>query len=671
MRVSLVPSLLYHPYNEQPYADFPLGILSIASVLENCGASVQINDLNISILDGELDYTTDFYTQAADLILANDPEMVGFSSLCTSFLQTLRLAETIRARNPNVFILFGGPNATFVAKSLLTEFTAIVDAVVLGEGERVIDRLAAAWHAGKDLEQVPGLFHKRSPGPPDTLQRPPLITDLDELPQPAWHLYPVSHGLARGYWSGLEIEAGRGCPFSCNFCTTSLFWDRRFRVKSPGHLVGEMIDLRQRYKVDSFSLVHDLLTFKKDWIKSFCSELIQRNCPIQWSMSSRADSLTPDLLDLLAQAGCRTIYYGIESGSSRMQKLTRKNLKMKAVRRIVAMTQAAGIQATASFIMGFPEEEIEDLEKTLDLFCLYKSQERAQLHLLALYPGIPLIKNQDRLHFDIHLPDGALDLHTENDIKLVRTHPKIFLNYYYTDTRINRELLKGIQAYYLATTNYLAHLVAKYALGASLFKLACDWIENTRIRFDPSRLNLMTLEKMGEDIGIFLKRFFAHKGKEDLFDEICRFQRAGYVVRQQVAEVEERYWEHDSTPGVLTLASKLTLRSPVEVLALQYDIPTILESIADGQPVALTPEPVRYMVHLANDRLRYSRLNAYTAEFLALCLRGRTLADISATIGMKTSNSSAATNDDLAATTACLWKAKELVNNGILGTVSP
>jgi radical SAM superfamily enzyme YgiQ (UPF0313 family) len=654
MRVSLVPSLLYHPYSEKAYADFPLGVLTIATVFERRGATVSIPDLNLAILDGHLSYHDRFYEAAADWVLAGGPDVVGFSTLCTSFLQTLRIAEQVRRRAPDTLILLGGPNTTFLAKPVVKELPHIVDAVICGEGEIATNSLITALEAGIPLEGVPGVLTPRWPA--DRGCSPALIEDLDQAPPPAWHLYPVEHGLEKGYWSGIEIEAGRGCPFSCTFCTTSKFWGRRHRVKSAAFLVNEILGLSKRFGVTSFSMVHDLFTCRRSWVEEVCGRFIAAGSPVRFSISARADTLTPALLSQLAAAGCRDIYIGIESGSPRMQLVIRKRLDLESVRQVVAFTQQSGIRATASFMMGFPEEEREDLEPTLELFCLYKIQERAQLHLLALYPGIELVSDFRSLQLDEHLPDGALNLHTSEDLEWVRARPELFLNYYHLETKIDRELLKRIQTYYLSITSYVAHLLAKRYLGLSLFECAVSWLESTSVRFDAARINVETMQELAGDAARHLQARYAERGAQTLFDDICLFQRASRSVleRAQRGMPDPDAW----AGGTL----RLGLLSPIEVIDLTYDIPALVEGLTAKQAPELVSGHFKYVLYMQADRVRFRRLDRTSARFLALCLEGWSLPEVTAELAKDLP----ADAFDLAAPLVCARTAADFLRDGIL-----
>lgn len=665
MRAVLVPSLLYHPYSEKAYADFPLGTLMLASVLEARGWGVRVSDLNLDLLAGRLDYQRHFYDEAAEIILADDPDMVGFSSLCTSYLQAIRMAQAVKRRKPDTFIAFGGPNATFTAEFTLGEFPGLIQAVVKCEGEQVLDLMAEALEDGRDIATVPGVVTALQSGT-SCATHPGLIDDLDTLPDPAWHLYPVAEGLRQGWWSGIEIEAGRGCPFPCTFCTTNLFWNRRYRVKSADRLVSEVLSLQQQFGVDNFSMVHDLFTCRKKWVDEVCETFIARGSTVNWSMSARADTLTPELIEKLGRAGCRDIYFGIETGSARMQQVVKKKLKLDSVREMVGAAQENGVRSTMSFIMGFPEEELDDLEDTLAMFCAYKLKERAQLHLLALYPGIQLVDNLDDLEFDEHVPDGALALHSEDDLELVRAHRGVFLNYYFTKTEIPRQTLKDIQAYFLATTNYLALLTAKRVFGLRLVDIALDWISRTDVTFDPSRMNVEALDAMAQDIAVDLQTIFTRRGEGALFDNICRFHRCVSEVREQAEDFHTLPY---GTERPLSDSARFVATSPIKVLELDRDIPALAEAVTEGRPLDIARQKVRYAVYLNSDRVRTIRLDQVSANFLAMCLEGHALSDTYAPLGRIVTKDASADTGDLSGTVAAMRQADRMVRAGLLQAV--
>ena len=126
-----------------------------------------------------------------------------------------------------------------------------------------------------------------------------------------------------------------------------------------------MDGLNSIYGFNVFKLNHDLFTVNRKKVVEFCHAMLERN--YTWSCSARVDCVDPDLLELMWQAGCRDMYFGIEAGSARMQAISRKRLDLDLVEPTLDITSRLGMRTVTSFITGYPEEEKEDQDSTLNL----------------------------------------------------------------------------------------------------------------------------------------------------------------------------------------------------------------------------------------------------------------------------------------------------------------
>ena len=264
-----------------------------------------------------------------------------------------------------------------------------------------------------------------------------LLQDLDELPWPAYDLHPIRElGL-----TSLRVEAGRGCPFNCTFCSTASFFGRRYRLKSAERLVGELDFLHAAYGIAHFELTHDMFTANKHKVRRFCETVVQRG--YTWSCSARMDCVDSELLVTMHEAGCRSIYYGVETGSARMQKISRKHLDLALVEPILDVTSRVGMKAVVSTITGYPEEKEEDQDATLDLLgtCLVRAADliSLQLHLLTPEPGTELhAEYGDRLEYDGHISDFNFPALQADDSRVMSEHPRLFMNHHYYPTVLPR-----------------------------------------------------------------------------------------------------------------------------------------------------------------------------------------------------------------------------------------
>jgi radical SAM superfamily enzyme YgiQ (UPF0313 family) len=422
-------------------SDLQLGLLSLAAVLRQHGYAVALVDLNR--LPGR-----NLEAAAIDSILATGPDLVGFGSICSSYPQTLRLAHALKRARSSLTLILGGPQASVVDRQTLLAFPA-VDFILRGEADESLPALLAALEQGAARNQIAGLTYRQSRQICRNPNAAPMA-DLDQLPLPAYDLY---EGLDRRSW--LPLEAGRGCPFACRFCSTNDFFRRRFRLKSPHVLADQMSLLARRYGVRDFQLTHDMFTVDRNRVAAFCEELIGRGESLRWRCSARTDCVDEELLALMARAGCTGMFFGIETGSQRLQAVIDKNLDLAESRRVLQAADRLNVETTASLITGYPEETLRDLDETVGFFGEAIRLDRCdpQLHLLSPLAETPLESQyRDRLVYDPIASDisGDAEQLDAGDALLIQTHPDIFPNFYALPCPIERAYLRDLRAFLLA-----------------------------------------------------------------------------------------------------------------------------------------------------------------------------------------------------------------------------
>jgi radical SAM superfamily enzyme YgiQ (UPF0313 family) len=445
-------------YTLQPH----LGLASLAAVAESGGFDAELYDPKLEIAQQALPLDDQLYANIAGRIIGMAPSIIGFTSLGCNFICTVRVAEFIRRLRPEIPILLGGPHATVLDREIMMTFPQI-DVVVRNEGELKLLPLLTSLQAG-DLSQVPGITYRRA-GKVVRNEGEPVIANLDELPVPAYEKYPIEElGLK---W--LRVEAGRGCPFHCTFCSTASFFGRQYRLKSAKRLVNELDLLNARYGIRIFTLSHDLFTVNRKKVLEFCEHVADRQ--YTWKCSARMDCVDVELLQEMARAGCTQIYYGIEAGSQRMQNAVQKRLDLSLVKPILDATERVGMAATTSFITGYPEENNDDQVATLDLVgqCLQprKTTVNVQLHLLTPEPGTRMIQEfGDRLAFDGHISDFNFPSLVPTDSRIMRENPGIFMNHFYYSSILPRQRHVFITSWYQLIYNLggtvLTHFTEAY-----------------------------------------------------------------------------------------------------------------------------------------------------------------------------------------------------------------
>jgi len=384
-----------------------------------------------------------FRELATDRIAASAPDILGFSSISGSYPATIRLAESCSRRLPGTPIVLGGPQASVVDTPTLEAFP-FIDYVLRGEADESFPAMLTALERGEQPGTVPGLTFRdgwrirRNPNSP-------AVLDLDRRPLPAFDLLAGIDDLG-----SLPLEAGRGCPFACTFCSTNDFFRRRFRMKPARRLLEEMRLLNTRYKVTTFDLVHDMFTVDRRKVSEFCDVMIEAGSPFRWSCSARTDCVDRNLLLRMWDAGCYDIFFGIETGSQRMQRVIDKNLDLAASRRILHDANEIGLLTTASLIVGYPEETAEDFRDTARFFSdmMRLPNILPQFNILSPLAATPVTSQYwDELFLDedwTSISENGLEQDAVDQL-LIAVHKDVFPNFYALPCHRGRSFVRRVR----------------------------------------------------------------------------------------------------------------------------------------------------------------------------------------------------------------------------------
>jgi radical SAM superfamily enzyme YgiQ (UPF0313 family) len=375
----------------------PLGLASIAAVLEKQGIEVDIVDMALSdrkIRDGE------------NLSLPGT-DIVGVSaSLTQRFPQAVAISRALKQNDKDIPIVFGGNYATFMYKKILRDFDS-VDIIVLFEGEYSMLELTKAFSGKKDLADVKGIAYRNEDEAIIATHPAEKVTDLDTLPMPARHLLPMEHYKEKGHGAG-SIMSSRGCPYKCIFCSTSAFWGHKVRSNSLERVLQEIEHVVEKYHIKDICFDDDIFTYSRPRILKLC-EMIEKKFDIQWGCSSRVDHIDADLLSKMRKAGCSTIFFGVESASQVILNKSKKHQTIEMSRRAIKMAKEAGMNVDASFILGLPGENKETIKQDLD-FILETMPDRIIMNLLIPHPGTGIYEHSHE--FGIRILDDDWQYYT-------------------------------------------------------------------------------------------------------------------------------------------------------------------------------------------------------------------------------------------------------------------
>lgn len=277
------------------------------------------------------------------------------------------IIRAIRKANAALTIVCGGEHISAVPEFCLEDYPEI-DICVLGEGEETIVDLLQAREAGRDLKTVPGLVYRSENGVVRTSSRP-RIRKLEDIPWPAWDLFPLENYLANELGYGVNpgrtvpLLVSRGCPFECTFCSSPQMWTTRWQARAVDDVLSEMQFYIDRYQAQNFDLYDLTAIIQKGWIQEFCKKIIGNKWKITWQMpqGTRSEALDAETLQMMYQAGQKNISYAPESGSPTTLKLIKKKINLDRMKASIRAALKSGMNVKLNMIMGFPHETRKEM----------------------------------------------------------------------------------------------------------------------------------------------------------------------------------------------------------------------------------------------------------------------------------------------------------------------
>lgn len=369
----------------------PLGLASIAAVLQKDGFQVAALDLNVCSISPE--------EALRETLLTECPEVVGISSATESYPRAVQLAGAVKGMNRDVLTVIGGPHVTFLPHEALN--SGFLDVVVRGEGEETLRQITRSWiRGGKKLDEISGIWFRRN----GSIHKNPdrhLITDLDAMPIPERQLFPVGKYQYPG-----NLVTARGCPARCIFCAAPALSGGRYRVRSPQRVVEEMEHLVADHGLKRLTIVDDTFTVFRKRTEIICDMVEERKLPLRWGCCTRANCVTPKLLMKMRQAGCEEIQFGVESGSEIVLASLGKAITLKHVRQAVEWAKGVGMDITCSFMLPHPLDTKATIQASRDMMReLVKKGIRVSIAVTTPFPGTELWKNASHWGIEIHARD--------------------------------------------------------------------------------------------------------------------------------------------------------------------------------------------------------------------------------------------------------------------------
>lgn len=356
-----------------------------------CILAATVRDIcQVDIIDANrLNLSEDAFRER---LAAEKYDMVGVSVLMDAFATAGHLAVSLaKQANPATVTVMGGVYPTMSPEHAMGN--PDLDYVCIGEGEEVFPQLIRHVFSRENFPER-GIA-RRDGGEVVIPPRAPLIDNLDALPFPAFDLVDYTSYTTWNPRKSVDgpallphifMTTARGCPYSCAFCQASIILGRKIRVKSAEKVLDELEFFKTRYGIRSFTFVDDNTFSVRRRVMEILKGMIARKLVMPWKSNATAVfSLDEELLDLMAESGCKYICIAIESGSPQILKeVINKPVDLAHAKKMTAYAQSLGIYVSANFIVGFPGETWDGIRQTI------RVAEEMRMDYMKLFSAIPL-----------------------------------------------------------------------------------------------------------------------------------------------------------------------------------------------------------------------------------------------------------------------------------------
>jgi radical SAM superfamily enzyme YgiQ (UPF0313 family) len=333
-----------------------LGLACVAAASENAGHEVRLLDLLVE---------QDPQSTVAQAVRVFHPEVIGIS---------VRNIDDQRMRNPRFLLdqardvvnwcrgnsgaplILGGAGFSILPQDILEYLGA--DMGIQGEGETIFPELLKRLHKGEETDGLPGLFRKGKPAP----VRRTYARDLDTLPLPDPSL--IARALSGAKDAPVPVQTRRGCPLSCNYCSTPTIEGKLVRWRSPEFVVNWLSRWVQE-GFRNFYFVDNTFNLPPSYAMQLCSRITTARLNISWRCILFPGGLNPNVIDALAKAGCREVSLGFESGSNGMLRRMNKQFTLEEVRSASHLLRLHNIRRMGFLLLGGPGETRESAEESL------------------------------------------------------------------------------------------------------------------------------------------------------------------------------------------------------------------------------------------------------------------------------------------------------------------
>jgi radical SAM superfamily enzyme YgiQ (UPF0313 family) len=421
---------------EQKVTFMPLDTLYLASKLRHEGFEIDFRDYQVASMryddpQDTLHFASHFLRDAHDIVIvtcSNEALPVAIRGL-----------DQFKELNPSKTVIFGGIGVAAVAREITRRFPRIDYVMAVDQGSKKAENSELLY-----VNLVRSLMNDARPS--SRVIYPALqpegvgMNDSSSEPLlPAYDLvklYDYDEVVARSAW---------GCPFLCSYCDRHR--GRTVTWRSFDRLFEELDFLAAHYQQKRIFFYDETFTLSRSRVKEFCNRVIKNNMSLSWTCTSRVDTIDEELLDLMAQAGCKMMFFGVESGSDSVLTRVKKGYDRQKAEQTLKLAGKYVYVATF-FIWGFPFETMDDFHSTMDFVKQVQSWGGyPTLYAFSALPAsticnevVPLLKFDEewwRTNWPQHFPKSAKQQELAD---FIRKNHSVFPGFYTSDPLAQEKL---------------------------------------------------------------------------------------------------------------------------------------------------------------------------------------------------------------------------------------
>ncbi|MDR0883316.1 MAG: B12-binding domain-containing radical SAM protein [Oscillospiraceae bacterium] len=356
--------------------DMPFSCLALGSFLQTRGHEVRIWDRRVERV------------HIQKYIARSAPDAVCLSVIASTYIRDAMDVAAV-AKDAGIPVIWGGHYATIVPEEILR--SGLADWVGLREGEYTLLELLAVVAGTQNIADVLGAAYLDADGrfvvnPERPFANLADFPPLDYALLPDIRLYQTAMAPARHLSS---IITSKGCPYQCTFCFNYYYHHCQLRLRPLELVFAEIDTLARDYGADGLMILDELFGVNKERLRAFCAFMREKHPAMSWFCCNAVGNFTADELKMMYAAGCKTISYGIESGSRELLARIKKNYDPAILAAFIQQTKDAGLTTSGSFIIGFPKETVAQLRETVHMV-FRLALDLVVLNYFSVVPGSEL-----------------------------------------------------------------------------------------------------------------------------------------------------------------------------------------------------------------------------------------------------------------------------------------